>query len=214
MIKRKEMIDMPNWCFNEISIECSEEEAKKIMEEIKGPNGDVDYNKIIPMPITIPRCYVNEPFLIECLAAFCTISNVPWPMQDIIQDPFMREIYTEYINKKYVVSRYPHDIMYLIGQLVYYNIITNGYLAWHDWSNNNWGVKWNASNSEVWLDKGKLSIIFDSPWWTPDRVLEQLSKNHQNAEFKVDLSGELDRDYHLTLQNGIWRENGEIIFMH
>ena len=104
--------------------------------------------------------------------------------------------------------------MYLIGQLVYYNLTTNGYLTWYDWSCNNWGVKWNASNSEVRQNKGKLSIIFDSPWLTPDRVLEQLSKNHPDVEFKVDLSGELDRDYHLTLQNGIWRENGEIISMH
>lgn len=205
---------MPNWCFNEISIECSEEEAKRIMEEIKGPKGDVDYNKIIPMPMTIPNYTVGEPFLLECLAAFCTIQEVPWPRVDMIQDPFVRTMYSRYINKKHVVSRQPHEIMYLIGQLVYYNLTTNGYLIWYDWSNNNWGVKWNASNSEVWQDKGKLSIVFDSPWWTPDRVLEQLSKNHPDVEFKVDFSVELDRDYHLTLQNGVWRENGETFLMH
>lgn len=62
---------MPNWCFNEISIECSEEEAMKIMEEIKGPKGDVDYNKIIPMPMTIPNYKVGQSFLLECLAACC-----------------------------------------------------------------------------------------------------------------------------------------------
>lgn len=205
---------MPNWCFNEISIDCSEEEAKRIMEEIKGSNGNVDYNKIIPMPITIPNYTVSESFLFECLAAFCTIQEVPWPRVDMIQDPFVRTMYTEYINKKYVVSRQPHDIMYLIGQLVYYNLTTNGYLIWYDWSNNNWGVKWNATNSEVWQDKGKLFIVFDSPWWTPVRVLEQLSKKHPEVEFKVNLSGELDRDYHLTLQNGVWRENGETILIH
>ena len=205
---------MPNWCFNEISIECNEEEAKRIMEEIKGPKGDVDYNKIIPMPMTIPNYTVGESFLLECLAAFCTIQEVPWPRVDMIQDPFVRTMYSQYINKKHVVSRQPHNIMYLIGQLVYYNLTTNGYLIWYDWSNKNWGVKWNASNSEVWQDKGKLSIVFDSPWWTPDRVLEQLSKNHPDVEFKVDLSGELDRNYHLTLQNGVWRENGETFLMH
>lgn len=109
--------------------------------------------------------------------------------------------------------RQPHNIMYLIGQLVYYNLTTNGYLTQFDWSNNNWGVKWNAIDPEVRLDKGKLSIVFISPYWAPDRVLEQLSRNHPGVEFKVDLTGELDRNYHLTLQNGVWRENGERFLM-
>ena len=204
---------MPNWCYNEIRAKCSEEEAKQIMEEIKGPNGDVDYNSIIPMPITIPYYTVDETFLLECLAAFCTIQNVPWPKMSIVKDLYMKNMYSSYINKKYVVSRQQHDIMYLIGQLVYYNLTTNGYLSWYDWHLNNWGVKWNASNSEVDQYDGDLIISFDSPWWTPNRVLEQLSKKHPDVEFKVDLSGEIDRDYYLTLQNGIWKEDGKPFLM-
>ena len=204
---------MPNWCYNEIRAKCSEEEAKQIMEEIKGPNGDVDYNSIIPMPITIPYYTVDETFLLECLAAFCTIQNVPWPKMSIVKDLYMKNMYSSYINKKYVVSRQQHDIMYLIGQLVYYNLTTNGYLSWYDWHLNNWGVKWNASNSEVDQYDGDLIISFDSPWWTPNRVLEQLSKNHPDVESKVDLSGEIDRDYYLTLQNGIWKEDGKPFLM-
>lgn len=200
---------MPNWCYNEIRAKCSEEEAKQIMEEIKGPNGDVDYNSIIPMPITIPNYTVDETFLFECLAAFCTIQNVPWPEMNMIKYPFMKELYSHYINKKYVVTRQQHDIMYLIGQLVYYNLTTNGYLTWYDWHWNNWGVKWNASDPEVDQHDGDLIISFDSPWWTPNRVLEQLSKNHPDVEFKVDLSGEIDREYYLTLQNGVWKEDGK-----
>ena len=204
---------MPNWCYNEIRAKCSEEEAKQIMEEIKGPNGDVDYNSIIPMPITIPNYTVDETFLLECLAAFCTIQNVPWPKMSIVKDLYMKNMYSSYINKKYVVSRQQHDIMYLIGQLVYYNLTTNGYLSWYDWHLNNWGVKWNASDPEVDQHDGDLIISFDSPWWTPNRVLEQLSKNHPDVEFKVDLSGEIDRYYYLTLQNGIWKEDGKPFLM-
>ena len=100
-------------------------------------------------------------------------------------------------------------IMYLIGQLVYYNLTTNGYLSWYGWSNDNWGVKWNAINPEVDQYDGELIISFASPWWMPDRVLEQLSKKHPNIEFEVDLSGELSRDYYLTLQNGVWKEDGK-----
>lgn len=200
---------MPNWCYNEIRAKCSEEEAKQIMEEIKGPNGDVDYNSIIPMPITIPNYTVDETFLLECLAAFCTIQNVSWPEMSMIKYPFMKKLYSHYINKKYVVSRQQHDIMYLIGQLVYYNLTTNGYLTWYDWHWNNWGVKWNASDPEVDQHDGDLIISFDSPWGMPDKVLEQLSKKHPDVEFKVDLSGEIDREYYLTLQNGVWKEDGK-----
>ena len=53
--------------------------------------------------------------------------------------------------------------MYLIGQLAYYNLTTNGYLTWYDWSNHNWGVKWNSSNPEVDQYDGDLIISFDSP---------------------------------------------------
>ena len=199
---------MPNWCCNEIRAKCSEEEAKQIMEEIKGPNGDVDYNSIIPMPITIPNYIVHESFLLECLAAFCTIQNVPWPEMSMIKYPFIKKIYSRYINKKYVITRQQHDIMYLIGKLVYYNLTTNGYLSQYDWNCINCDVKWNASNPEVDYD-GELIISFESPWWMPERVLEQLSKKHPNIKFEVDLSGELSRDYYFTLQNGVWKEDGK-----
>lgn len=81
-------------------------------------------------------------------------------------------------------------------------------MTWYDWSNHNWGVKWNASNPEVDQYDGALIISFDSPWGMPDKVLEQLSKKHPDIEFKVDLSGEIDREYYLTLQNGVWKEDG------
>ena len=147
---------MPNWCYNEIDIECGDdEEALQIMNEITGKNGPVDFNSIIPMPMSIPNYITDERELLEALAAFCVIQQVPWPKMDVVRDGYIRSMYKRYINKEFVVSRLPVRIMYLIGQLVYHNLTTNGYLYWYDWSKNNWGVKWNAIDPEVKSDKGR-----------------------------------------------------------
>ena len=37
--------------------------------------------------------------------------------------------------------------------------------------------------------------------------IKALNKKHPDVEFKVDLSGEIDREYYLTLQNGVWKED-------
>lgn len=169
--------------YNKIIVKCSEEEAKQIMEEIKGKNGVVDFNSIIPMPMSIPNYATDERELLEALAAFCAIQQVPWPKMDVVRDRYVRSMYSRYVNKEFVVSRLPVRIMYLIGQLVYHNLTTNGYLYWYDWSRNNWGVKWNAIDPEVKLDKGKLIITFYSPANIPSEIIETLAKKHPNAKF-------------------------------
>lgn len=206
---------MPNWCYNEIDIDCGNEEALQIMNELTGKNGPVDFNSIIPMPTTIPNCAVNERMLLECLGVYCAMQQVPWPKLDAVRDKFIRGIYADYVNKTMVVTRQPHDVMELVGQLVHYNLTTYGYLFWYDWSRHNWGVKWNASDSDVvHIDNGGVFVSFYSPWGMPHLIIDQLSKNHPNAKFTVYLSGEIDKDYTYTLQNGVWKENGQIVDLY
>ena len=49
--------------------------------------------------------------------------------------------------------------------------------AWRDWRIANWGTKWEPSDLEVDLDdEGDLTLVFDTAWSPPTKVLEELSK--------------------------------------
>ena len=46
---------MPNNVSNKIEFSCDNEQAEKILAEIRGPEREVDFNSLIPMPIHIYR---------------------------------------------------------------------------------------------------------------------------------------------------------------
>lgn len=41
---------MPNWCENELAVKGSKEEVEKLVAYLKGRNGAVDFDKVIPYP--------------------------------------------------------------------------------------------------------------------------------------------------------------------
>jgi len=66
------------------------------------------------------------------------------------------------------------------GELTFYNAIsptdTEEYVGgWYEWNIENWGVKWDASESESGIDQdGDLYLNFDTPWSVPEKVLDWL----------------------------------------
>jgi len=57
---------------------------------------------------------------------------------------------------------------------------------WYDWSNENWGTKWNASNTIINSD----TIIFQTAWNTPIEYFLKLSKRNLVVEFQVKYADE------------------------
>jgi hypothetical protein len=51
---------------------------------------------------------------------------------------------------------------------------------WLDWSNTNWGTKWNAEETMV-IDGNPLEISFNTAWSTVDEVIAQLSRMFPTA---------------------------------
>jgi hypothetical protein len=54
---------------------------------------------------------------------------------------------------------------------------------WHDWQNENWGVKWDASDPVVFADDKQVFITFQSPWGPPIKWLENASLAHPKLKF-------------------------------
>lgn len=61
---------------------------------------------------------------------------------------------------------------------------------WYDWNLKNWGVKWDASNSQLIYDKVSavqfsglrtVKIAFDTPWNSPEPVIRALASQFPNT---------------------------------
>ena len=57
---------------------------------------------------------------------------------------------------------------------------------WYDWSNNNWGTKWNACNTEVELNENVLNYTFETAWDAPREIVRALE--HMKETILKDIS--------------------------
>ncbi len=80
-----------------------------------------------------------------------------------------------------------------------------GYSDWYEWCYANWGVKWDASNLKIkeLSDFNTIVFSFDSPWGTPTKFVEELSKMYPDAIFEL-VAGSIENNdhYEYTCRNG------------
>ena len=65
-----------------------------------------------------------------------------------------------------------------------------GAADWYDWSNINWGTKWNASDANISAEYGDdnsyvISYSFQTAWAPPLPLYEILAKEHPNTNIYV-----------------------------
>ena len=58
---------------------------------------------------------------------------------------------------------------------------------WYDWSWDNWGTKWNASDV-CW--SGDNFVSFSTAWNTPEKVFKALAEKYPDVEFSVSFADE------------------------
>lgn len=62
---------------------------------------------------------------------------------------------------------------------------------WYNWNIHNWGVKWDASESElVEESETYLQYRFDTPWGVAEGALTALSEQYPDVEFNLDYEEE------------------------
>ena len=67
---------------------------------------------------------------------------------------------------------------------------------WYDWSNNNWGTKWNACDVNVEQNKNVLNYTFDTAWDAPREIVRALE--HMKETILKDIS----IDWNCTHEDG------------
>lgn len=84
-----------------------------------------------------------------------------------------------------------------------------GYMEWKKWCEDNWGVKWDASNLtyKELSDFNTIIFTFDTPWGTPELFVRELSVLYPTATFEM-VSGSIENDchYEFTCEDGKYEE--------
>ncbi|WP_297433241.1 hypothetical protein [uncultured Cetobacterium sp.] len=151
---------MPNYCFNRIRLNVTQEELQKIKERVmsKDEFGDeyFDFNKVIKRP----KNMLLRAFKANTLEAFSKYyyENPDKLDQKILDEIIRNKILKVRIDGKLVnIDRYV-DEKYSSDELKEYD--GKMLVLWYDWCVDNWGTKWNSLFSSI----NKDELIFSTAW--------------------------------------------------
>ena len=178
---------MPNWVRNRVIAE----NPAKLKELLLNEKGEVDFNKVIPMPQDLMISAGSNSYQMPTARVFVDYHKKQLEDQAIIdkeldklfdesltQREFLRKVLTTHIALQVISNvkgwdRNSKDFNSNVEQFVagYYNFQKYGYTDWYEWSRKEWGTKWNASNTQ---DCGDV-IEFETAWCMPYKVFEALA---------------------------------------
>ena len=151
---------MPNYCFNRIKLNVTQEELERIKEKVmsKDEFGDeyFDFNKVIKRP----KNMLLRAFKTNTLESFSKYyyENPDNLEQKILDEIIRNKILKVRIDGKLVnIDRYI-DEKYSAEELKSYT--GEKLILWYDWCVDNWGTKWNALFSSI----NKDELIFSTAW--------------------------------------------------
>ncbi|WP_298065274.1 hypothetical protein [uncultured Cetobacterium sp.] len=151
---------MPNYCFNRIRLNVTQEELERIKEKVMSKDEFedeyFDFNKIIKRPQNI----LLRAFKSNTLQAF---SKYYYENPDKLEKKILDEIIRNKILKVRIdgklvnIDRYV-DEKYSAEELKSYT--GEKLILWYDWCVDNWGTKWNSLFSSI----NKDELIFSTAW--------------------------------------------------
>jgi len=81
---------------------------------------------------------------------------------------------------------------------------TTGSGSWYDWNITNWGVKWEASESQLTRnsDETTACYTFQTPWGAVPELLQEASRQYPTLKFDYEYEEEQGWGGEIGLQNG------------
>ena len=148
---------MPNYVKNILSFDGDPDQVSRLFSAIKGENGLMDFNKLIPMPPEL-----------EIESGSRTDAGFKEYMGFVADTGFRTELEQPYLAAHPEIDREEWDL----GKQAFHNIREFGCPTWYEWRVQNWGTKWNASSAEI--AEGRMSFL--TAWNAPEPVIEKLSE--------------------------------------
>lgn len=198
---------MPNYVLNKVTLDCSDERAKEIMEAVRcdpDPDneewptllGTFDFNKLIPMPssLMIESGSSTE----RGIEIYLTAVNPKSPDYGLLKMPeeefikLANDLNAEQTFVRYKTRLSDEEIQNYtthasfeelanLGKVAVSNLINYGSTTWYGWSIRNWGTKWNACDA-VRSDDNDHEFQFKTAWSAPHPVIEALAKRYPDVK--------------------------------
>lgn len=224
---------MPNWVMNKVDIAGPAEEMDRFQEAIKGPNGDVDFNSMIPMPETlkiVSGSSSDNTLIIAAAEKYGTWEHVPKAIKTAIDEFgfYGFDSHPEKFSDVCVTAQKDMDDLpdgpespdksYLfdetsapktkpdmiwLGHVVLDNINKYGHADWYDWCCESWGTKWNACEISTQRSDESLHFEFQTPWSLPGPIFKWMINHFPNLTFE---GAYADEDFGCNC--GTWDKDG------
>lgn len=215
---------MPNFVKNKIIV--NKNELKNIVEKYTEYNKDskkleFDFNKVIEMPedlkvecstrsenaIRVYMTFVN-PFIkyigdeaekLERLEYLKLCDRIY--EQFVFMDPLVLSM-GEILKLKEDDSKNGFNELFKLGKKLVNNIKTYGHTTWYTWARENWGSKWNASETEI--NTNESYITYETPWSPATNIIIELSKQNPKVKFAFLFADEVvgSNTGYMLLKNG------------
>ena len=188
---------MPNW--TDVTLECEGLSDLPIFTEYEPGKPEFDYNKVTPMPD-----YVRDtisPVQANSVVCYLFQEFSEDEAKDMLAQSGLR-FNPDYLNMAVedviAATDKPETLgfgegateisAYDLGKNYYTSFTKEGVWDWYEWSYKNWGVKWNACDSNLVGD----TLYFMAPWGYPDKVFEKLADMFPKKEFHSEIIYEDD----------------------
>lgn len=173
---------MPNNITNRLVINASREKVNEIKNFLKGENGAIDFNNIVPQPQELNIESGSEGSLgYRYLVLIEGYKDIYHDTYDAYKD---KRVFFEAWEKRSKESQLKNIE---IGKQYYCNIMKYGVPTWYEWRLRNWGTKWNAYSIE---ETSKNAIVFDTAWSCVLDLIVMLSERFPEVEFGYEYADE------------------------
>lgn len=191
---------MPNHVTNKIEFSGKQENIDKVLELIKGEEV-IDFNKIIPMPITLnlvsggdddasiqyaiskmddaEAMRTQAALMLKPVSFYKSYYNKVFGMRKFTEDELEERAkeFEKQLKVKPKFDNVDYDALGIksfedLGKMYINNIMKYGHDSWYEWRCEHWGTKWGAY--DVYDDGNE--ITFDTAWSCPLPILSELAK--------------------------------------
>ncbi len=184
---------MPNNITNKVTFEGTD--LEKIKNLLTSEDSNFDFSRILPIPAILTKVISGSIFINN--------ERIENPIKEIIKESDFDKLT---MSKSYSSGEIIPDNHILIERkptdLEVKTIRATGFNSWYDWSNANWGTKWNAYSVSDWEDN---IITFQTAWSGIVKLIGMISEKFPETIIKYLYASE-DTGYNVgsfIIQNGI-----------
>ena len=192
---------MPSHVINFFEFNCSPERFLEVAESLKSdpkePLGQVDFNKLIPMPESLDiesSCRGEKGY-----AAYKEFLLLSMPLDDAEKDKLEASFR----------DRFKDDPeTWELGKQYHTNMALYGASTWYDWCYTHWDTKWNAYACEP-VTPSDRRLVFQTAWSSVPRIAKAISRKAPEVAIRYRWTNESIEDNvgDVTLLDGAFIED-------